>query len=182
MMKLIKEKTIEVLGFDDTRFLKAGIPLVSFFIPLLFFNATLADGIITYLPKWGVSFAYTVAYWFSARKVYIYFRMRFPGHEEIQKRLFITGLALILVYAIVNFLLDGLHDRYSARVHQPGVTEFNYTVAAFTIMILCVSVYEGIYLYSRWKQSIIETEQLKREHIPLPIGRSEKPGKSPFPF
>lgn len=155
----------EVLGFDDTYFLLVGIPLVSFCIPLLFFNGTLSNGLMAYAPKWGVSLMYTISYWFTTRAVIIYMRRRFQGYKDTRKRIIYSTIFILLTYTVINRLLDILHDNYFEFVHDPTVRELDYNVASLLIIALCVSIYESFFLYDRLKQSIIEKEQIKQDHI-----------------
>ncbi|MCB0634935.1 MAG: hypothetical protein KDD15_34640, partial [Lewinella sp.] len=63
---MIKRKKIrELLGFNDLWLALIGVPVISFIFPILFFKATVAQGFIAYLPKWGISFLYTIMYWVS---------------------------------------------------------------------------------------------------------------------
>jgi sensor histidine kinase YesM len=160
-----RERLKAVFGFDDTWFIIIGIPLVSFFIPLLFFNGTLSNGLAAYLPKWGVSLAYTCAYWFSARPIFAYFRKRFNNYKETRKRVLYTGIAIVVMFMIWNLVLDFLHFTSGHFGHEKGVTEFDYMVASFTILAFVGTLYESIFFYARWKLSIIETEKLKRENV-----------------
>ncbi len=159
-----KKTAREVLGFDDTWVLILGIPILSFFIPLLFFKATLADGLLPYLPKWGISFLYTAAYWLSCRTIFIYARRRFPGHDEIRRRILFTIGAIIIAYIILNQILDVVHDSIG-HAPQAGVTDFDYTVSTLLIIVLVSLLYESVFLYDRWKRSILEAEQLRRENV-----------------
>ncbi|MCB0547280.1 MAG: histidine kinase [Phaeodactylibacter sp.] len=160
-----KEKNAkEILGFDDTWFLILGIPVLSFCIPFLFFKATLADGLMAYLPEWGVSMMYTVAYWMACRTIFIHFRRRFPGQQETKKRVLYISGAVLLAYAVVNWSLDYVHV-FMGILPREGVTDFDYTVGTLMIVALVGTLYESAFLYDRWKKSILETEQLKRENI-----------------
>lgn len=159
-MRLSKPSVIEVLGFDDTKTFLIGIPVISFAMPLLFFRATLADGLMAYLPNWGVSLMYTVAYWFSIRSIFILMRRRFGGHQQIRKRIFYSILLVVLVFFTLNTVI-GLFHRHDYN----DVTDFDYNVASFTITALVSAIYESIFLYDRWKRSIMEAEQLRRENI-----------------
>jgi len=155
----------EVLGFNDTWALLIGIPLVSFCVPLLFFNGTLSNGLVAYLPKWGVSFSYTVAYWLSCRWIFINARRRFPGHNQIRKRILYTLGAIIISFFIINQVIGFLQLCVGIHEHPPGVTDFDYHVSSFLIIALVSALYESVFLYDRWKKSILETEMLRRENI-----------------
>ena len=154
----------EILGFEDTWFLILGIPILAFCIPFLFFKATLAEGLMAYLPEWGISLMYTVAYWMACRTIFIYFRRRFPGHQETKKRISYISGAVLLAYAVVNWSLDYVHVLLGPE-HREGVTDFDYTVGTLMIVALVSTLYESAFLYDRWKRTILEAEQLKRENI-----------------
>lgn len=160
-----REKLLNTYGFDDTIWMLIGIPVVSFVIPLLFFNATLYDGVLTYLPNWGVSLMYTCAYWFSTRLIFAYFRKKYPRYNDTRKRLIYTFLAIIVMFIFWNQVLDVVHEKIHELGKEENVTKFDYIVASFTILALVGTLYESIFFNYRWKQTIIETEQLKSENV-----------------
>ena len=162
-MKRQRKSTREVLGFDDTWWIVLGVPIVSFAVPLLFFRATLSEGLWAYLPHWSVSLAYTVAYWGACRGIFIYFRRRFSAYHQTRKRILYTSLAVLAAYFSINVFLDFSMFCFG---HTPpeGITEADYTVATLMIVILVATLYESAFLYDRWRRSIVEAEQLRREH------------------
>lgn len=159
-MKAYKAKIKDILGFDDTGLLLIGIPVLSFFVPLLFFRATLADGLIPYLPKWGTSLMYTTAYWLSMRTLFIFMRRRFPEHKQVRARILFTIGIIIVVFFVLNTILHLFH-----QADYSQVSDFDYNVASLTIIALVSAIYESIFLYDRWRRSVVEAEQLRRENI-----------------
>lgn len=160
MKAAYKAKIKDVLGFDDTGLLLIGIPVMSFLIPLLFFRATLSEGLMPYLPKWGISLMYTSTYWLSMRTLFIFMRRRFPEHIQVSKRLFYTVAVAIVTYFVLNVILHLFHKHDYTEVR-----DFDYNVASLTILALVSAIYEGIFLYDRWRRSIVEAEQLRRENM-----------------
>ncbi len=154
-----------LLGFDDRITLLIGIPVVAFLVPLLFFQATLADGLPAYLPKFIISLVYTMAYWFSVRAIIIYIRGRFPDYEDTRKRILYTVGLVSIVFFLICALLDLAHLSLKDFAQNPNVSKFDYHVASATVLVLCTTIYESVFLYSRWKQSVSETERLRRENI-----------------
>lgn len=162
---ITRKKIRELLGFNDLWLVVAGIPIVSFLVPLLFFGATLSNGLLAYLPKWGISFTYTFLYWASIRWLILELRCRYRGADHTRKRILLTGLAIILVFFVVNQIMDFLMICLELQHHEQGLTKRDYNVASFTIVALVTAIYESIFFYAQWKSALVETEQLKRANI-----------------
>lgn len=159
-----KEKLIATVGVDDRKALLIGIPALAFLLPFLFFKENLSDGLLAYLPKFFGSLVHTIGYWLAIRWIIIQMRRRFPAHEETKKRILYSSLLTIFTYFALNPILDVIHNAMGDP-GTPGVTEFDYTVATFTVIIIAFTIYESIFFYVQWKQTVIETERLRRENI-----------------
>ena len=170
-----KKGAIETLGVDDRWFLIFfAIPVTAFVVPLLFFDETLDNGIIAYLPKLQVSLIYSFAYWITLRAACIYLRQKFPAHRDTRKRLIYEAISIIIVFMIVSRICHFIDEKVfcshletalglpAGSRHNP---EVKYDVASFTIIALVVAIYESIFFYDRWKKSIVETESLRRQNI-----------------
>lgn len=155
----------DVLGFDDRLIILIGIPAIAFLIPLLFFRATLADGLMAYMPEFLSSLMFTVAYWFSVRSIFIYMRRRYQGYQQTVKRILYTVFAILIAFFLVHYLVGYFHEAYVPHPNRPGVTDFDYAVGSLTIVLLVSAIYESVFLYARWKESIVEQERLRRENI-----------------
>ncbi len=153
------------IGFDDRWMMFIGIPVVAFFIPILFFKADLSKGFVAYLPDWGISIFYTTTYWLTMRTIFLAFRRRYPEQRQTARRILFTLLAGVTAFAIINLPLDWVHETLGAHDDRPGVTEFDYTVGSFTVLLLVSTLYESIWFYYRWKESLLEAEQLRREFV-----------------
>ncbi len=160
-----RKKNRDILGFDDTLFLLIGVPTVAFLMPLLFFNASLSDGLVAYLPNFATSLMFTLGYWLGVRWVFIEMRSRFPSMEQTQKRLLYTVLGIGTVYMVVQLTIGYLHENYLFTEHSKDIPDSAYVGPSLVIIALASSIYESIFFYDRWKRTILETEQLKRENI-----------------
>ncbi len=156
---------IRYLGFDDRWLFLFGIPLLGFLIPLLFFRATLEGGLPAYLPEFIVSTVFTAAYWLTVRQIFIYTRRRWPRYEQTRKRLLYTLGGLIVAFFVIHFSLDYVHENFTPPPDDRNVTNFEYMVGSLTIVLLVGSMYEGVFFYSRWHESIAEQERLRRKNI-----------------
>lgn len=160
-----KEKLKDLLGFDDRLIMLVGIPIIAFIVPLLFFKATLSDGLFAYAPKFMTSFMFTISYWLSVRSVFIFTRRKFPTQKDTTTRIIYTIFLIVFAFFAVNFVVGYLHNNMNKIEDPPGVTEYDYHVASFMIIALVSAIYESVFLYARWKQTLIETERLRRENV-----------------
>ncbi len=161
-----RAKLIATIGFDDRRMMLFVIPVLSFVIPLIFFGASLQEGLWSYLPKWGSSLMHTVGYWLVMRAIFIRMRRRFPGFREVGKRLLYTTLLICVAFVILERILDVLHRViFWGDVEGPDMSQWNYALVSFLLILLIGTIYESVFLYSRWRESIVETERLRRENV-----------------
>lgn len=155
----------QAIGIDDRLLMWIGIPVLSFFIPLLLFNGTLENGLLRYLPKWGISFMYTVAYWVVSRQIFIYFRRRYTVANQTTIRLIYTGIALLVGFTLVNVVLWKICQPILAMVPEQNAKDTDMIAGSLLIVALVGTIYESIYLYQNWRRTLLETEQLRREQV-----------------
>lgn len=160
-----KEKLIATLGLDDRKLLLIAIPVVAFIIPFLFFKVSFSDGWSMLLAQWVGSLMYTISYWISIRATFIYMRRRFPNVKDVSKRILYTILSVIIIFITLNYFLDFIHRDILKNSPTKEVTEWDYAVASFMIIALVSAIYESAFLYHRWKETVVETERLRRENV-----------------
>lgn len=160
-----RKKKRELLGFNDFWLALVGVPVASFLVPLLFFNASLHEGLLTYLPNWGISFLYTITYWVAVRWVILELRCKYRGAEDTSKRIIFSVLGIIAVFIVVNRVIGYVELSLGFSHEDPGVSAFSYNAASFTIVALVTAIYESIFFYAQWKNALVETVQLKRANI-----------------
>ena len=141
-----------------------GIPLIAFIIPLLFFGYQY-DGLIAYWPKWKVAIFFTVLYWVIMRGLVLLFRAKLPEYKDTGKRIVLMVLSTFLLVAVINSFCYEIHDWLLPEEQQHELTKFEYGRATLIVVLLILSIYEAVYLYHRWRLSLLETEQLRRENI-----------------
>lgn len=155
----------QLLGFNDLPIVLVGIPIVAFLMPLLFFEGTLANGLLAYWPKWKVSLFFTCFYWFAMRWFVLRFRARFPEYKDTGKRVVALVVSTTVVVLLLNNFCYDIHDLLLPNGHGEKMTKFVYARSTFMVVFFVLSLYEGIYLYHRWRLSLIETERLRQENI-----------------
>lgn len=155
----------KVIGMDDRIIMLICIPIMGFTIPLLFFGATLADGLSQYLPKAIIATLYTLAYWGAIRFLIIFFRRKFPDYAQMAKRLGYSFLAVIPVYTVINQTMGYVHKRVGIAAEIEGVTQWDYNVVSILLILLIATLYESVWLYTKWRESIVAQETLRREYV-----------------
>ncbi len=159
-----KERKLRLLGFNDTPYLLIGIPLLSVLIPFVFFNADPDSGWRVLTFKFVVSGIYTTLYWLSCRSIMMYYRAKFPRYQQTRIRLVRSAVAILSVYVLINITMESLENMGALR-HQETASELTYTVVPLLIIILVSSFYEGFFFYTRWYETVTETERLRRETV-----------------
>lgn len=163
MIKRIKKR--ELLGFNDFWFIVVGAPVIAFLMPLLFFEVTLNQGLVAYLPTWGISLLYTLAFWLPIRWVILELRCKFRSADSTAKRIILSFLSIVTIFFVVKFIMSYVELCLGPLHKYDKATEFDYDVASFTIIALVTAFYESIFFYARWKEALLETVQLKRANI-----------------
>lgn len=161
-----RERLIHAIGFDDRWFMLIGIPVVAFSMPFIFFPDMILDG---EGPKWirfGVSLFYCGTIWLAVREIIMRLRLQFPKPDQTRKRIILSTLGILVTYFII--------DRIGCAVEEALVPEgksesaamlIRYTAAGLVTTVLITSIYEGTFLFFRWKASVLEAEQLRRETV-----------------
>ena len=158
------KQTWDILGFDDRLMRLIGIPLLAFLIPVFFFGENLPSSLAVYWPKFLVSLFYVFVYWEISRWLLIYFRRKYPLPEMTKRRLFVSGSVTIVFVLTFCNLTEVVFLPFEAIVeHHPDPVMAN--VVSLFMVILCVSVYESVYFFSKLKLSLLEAEQLKRANV-----------------
>ena len=166
-MRLVNQRIKNALGFDDTWFMLGGIFLIAITIPLVFlqesFNEVLAA---PYLTKFGIALIYTIVYWVSIRSLIIQLRTRFPSYRETRKRLALTIVLGGGLYIVLNQLLDFfVHDCMMPEDFPHEVSKVTMNIVSSSLVVIISTLYESVFLYDRWKVSIIEKEKLEKIHV-----------------
>lgn len=165
-MRLVKESTKKILGFDDTWFMLIGMVGIALILPLLFFNEqALQKGLAGYLAMFGISLIHTIAYWVSMRTLIIRLRVRYPAYEDNRKRILNTLALAIVIYLVLNFLLDYVVKGCLQPLGMDDPPEVAMNFISILLILAVSALYESIFVYYRWKESIIEREKLERMHF-----------------
>ena len=152
------------LGFNDFWTTIIGIPVLGFFIPLLFFGASLDD---RFLVEMLEATYYSAGHWFCCRWMCIQLRKRYPDFSDAKKRILLQIILCTVIALTVSPLLFSVHSLVANvinyEINVPTlIVKFG---APFVASFLVLSIYEVVYFYKQLKESIAEKEAMKRLHL-----------------
>ncbi|MEM9981283.1 MAG: histidine kinase, partial [Bacteroidota bacterium] len=142
-MMTIKEKYIRLIG----------IPLVAFVIPFV-------AGSEDYWASARFSFTYTLIYWQGSWMIIRWMRKRYPRYEQTPKRL-TSQVTIITLFITITTPLCLIF-------FEEAKTLENFAkgwIISMTASFVVISIYESAYFFHKWRETKLETEKLKREHI-----------------
>ncbi|MEO1258804.1 MAG: histidine kinase [Bacteroidota bacterium] len=155
----MSSKNVAYLGFNDFWFMLIGIPVIGFFMPIFFYEKTLAVGFFPYLKDWAQGTMFSTTYWIGSRAIYIMMRKRYPDFEDSMKRIILQTLVTVAFVTIAGPLVYWLSYPFWMHLGNPEDPSIAGTVGTYGIVLLMTTIYEAIYIYAQLKKSIQEKEQ-----------------------
>ena len=165
-MKLFFNKAdrIRLLGFDDMCFALLGLFPLAGLGHLLFggadINLTLADNLICY----SIAMGFTIAYWVASRFIVLQFRERFWEEEDTLWRIVLMQPVLFGVVIVISQAGSFLLSLMETRVQIPEPSMFFKVIMSYTLVVMVLAMYEGVFFFTKYRQSSIERERLAKEN------------------
>jgi LytS/YehU family sensor histidine kinase len=160
-----KAERIKYLGFDDLCVVLVGIFPMAGIGNVLFGGATPGISMWESANCYGISLTFTVLYWITGRFVTIKLRRSLPEQHQTARRIVSTlgilAVAVILMSALAEPLVMNLFP-------QPGIPQPPLTykvVMAYTLVVMVLAMYEGIFFFTKYKQSLLVQERLAKENM-----------------
>ncbi len=139
-----------------------GIPLVGIIMPLVFYNENAGPGLFIWII---ISVSLTFTIWEGSNRIVSFLWMKYPWEKNPAIHLLISIIFLIslsLFLILVLFLINYAFADYSPDYWQ---TMKGVNVAMVLITFFTTSIYEGVYLFEKWKKSLVLTASLEKENI-----------------
>ncbi len=156
------------IGFDDRVVMLLTIPVLSFIIPIVFMGCRFSRYPMFTWDRYITTLIITSLLWIGSRQIMIYSRKKYPLFEEVRRRLFFQSVAMFFFTIVFNNLLGYLADDI---IFKDGPGHFSSDIlissnsAAIFCTIMIIAIYESIYFMNALRQSVEETEKLKRENL-----------------
>jgi two-component system, LytTR family, sensor kinase len=157
------------IGFNDWLLMAAGIPVLSFIIPIVFFSCRFDRPPYLTLEKYLVVLGMTAVIWIGNRYIMIYSRKKYPLFNAVKRRLFFQSAIMFVFTVAANMVLGEMADSVFADERVGLVTKADMIIhsnsAAIFCTIMIIAVYESIYFMHQLRHSVEEAERLKRESL-----------------
>lgn len=122
--------------------------------------------VISFLAATIATFVFLGAAFLTYGLVAISLRNRFPNDNQFYKRLFICLSIFYLMSAIYISLLLFLYDYFDFLGYQYYENDFLKGYIAIVVINTFLTFFnEGIYRFEKYKTTVKETEQLKKEYM-----------------
>lgn len=141
-----------------------GIPIIVFLIPLIFNVSNEQHGIQGYLTGAFWSAVHAILIWTGADYINAYGVKKYPLFDETKKRILVMALGVTILVTLVVGLIAGMYFMLDASLCTLEKIIEDYKIS-FIVTTIVVLWEEAIYLMSKWKESIIETERLQKQTV-----------------
>jgi len=164
----LMRKTNCRIGFNDGVLMAIGIPLLSFIIPIVFMNCRFTRPPYLTWDKYLATLMITSIIWFGNRYIMIYSRKRYSMFQDVRRRLYFQS-ALMFVFTVTFTSILHQFTKDIFKIEGVSLSDADMLIhsnsAALFCTIMIIAIYESIYFMHQLKDSVEETENLKRENL-----------------
>lgn len=140
------------------------IPLIGITLPLLLETYKGAIGSTSFYGHLLISILFTLVIWQGNRYIVMFMRGHFPGYANTVRRVAYQVLFSSFFTVVTIVLLWEFFREISSNLLGDDDLILNIEIGLACTFFIS-SIYESIYFFGKWKQSIVEAEALKRSNI-----------------
>ncbi|HTF27578.1 MAG TPA: histidine kinase [Flavitalea sp.] len=151
---------------NDTYLFWGVVPLLTLLLNFSLFGYRFFSDITIFLTASFAGFLIVSALWFLLNRVAVLTKSHFSRDGYPFKRIFITICLYVIITALFSTILRWAYD--SSGFFGYNFNEKNYRrtlVVGIILSIFITLLHEGVTSFSKWKATMIETEQLKKEYM-----------------
>ena len=139
-----------------------GITLVA----LLLAAIVKRDSELPFLLDYSISWVITAIYWNVAFMVFMYYRRKYPLIRQTPKRLAFT-ITILLVFIMGSDILvcHFLNGKDFSQLFEAPLDYLEYSPVTLSVTLIVGSIYENVYFFEQWRNSIRINEALKNQQI-----------------
>jgi hypothetical protein len=150
----------------DFWLLVTGIPILTLAISILFFAGSIDEGWLCYRQNLLSATISTTIFWMGNRQIVFFFRKRFKNPSDNDRRLYFTILSVFVFTVATVLIMAGLEEM--APPGEPNIYRDSPVGkkmgAVLFATVTVLSIYEALFYFRQWKESLQASERLKKEH------------------
>lgn len=181
-MSLIRNKRVEIIGFNDFWFIVIGTVILSLITDFLFNDSSFLQYPLGYaLINWSISWLFSICNWMIMREIMIYLRKRLPNFSDNFKRIVILFVLIIVTIIVIDRIgAYALGHAFGQDYNHPSTTKLLIPILLISVMIL--AIYEAIHYYSRLQEFVRKEEQAKQVVIEAQLDALRNQARPHFLF
>lgn len=105
-------------------------------------------------------------FWFVFTRIAVMLRNRFPNDGDLMKRMAISIFLFILINALIVTILFWGYDYFHFLNYELNQVRYQWTLLSAAIFNVFITIlHEGVDSFDKWKKTMLETQQLKKEYM-----------------
>ena len=147
----------------DNKWIKIiGILFIGIIMPLIFYNKNDGSGLFVWMI---ISVSITFIVWEGSRRIVSFLWMKYPWEKNPAVHLLISAIFLISLSLFLIFVLFFINYFFTDQSSDYWQTMKGVNVAMVLITFFTTSIYEGVYLFKKWKNSLVLAANLEKANI-----------------
>ncbi len=143
-----------------------GIVLLSIAIPFMIPPDAEIPEHDSFISKVIVAYIFTFTFWQGTYLIIAYYRKKIPSLESTWKRVTATLCMASIFIVIGDFVLHHVLSWLGiADINNSLAQIFSFTKMNFAFFFIIMGIYESAYFFGKWKESVIEAEKLRHQHL-----------------
>ncbi|MEP7319070.1 MAG: histidine kinase [Panacibacter sp.] len=141
------------------------MPAIVIILNSLLYGSSYFTGFKTFVAASMVTFIIMGSSWHLLTWINVELRNRFPSNHDLFKRLLISiGLSIIITWLTLTAIFHG-YDYFDFFGYSLNETRYTWmTVIGVILNVFITFLHEGLDGFEKWKATLTETEQLKKEY------------------
>jgi two-component system LytT family sensor kinase len=142
------------------------VPILVIVLNIALFGKQYFTDLKIFIVSSLVIFAVLALLWQLLTVVAITVRNHFYRDKDTVKRLAITILFIALICALASTVIFGTYDYFNFLGYRFNETRYQWTLGVGVVINIFVTLlHEGVESFDKWKATLVETEQLKKEYM-----------------
>ncbi len=162
----LKRFTLPQYTRKDIWIFAAVVPVIVLVYNSLLFGARFFTEGRVFLWASLATFAILGSFWFVFTWIAVTLRNRFPLDSDLMKRMLISIFLFILINALIVSILFWGYDYFHFLNYELNQVRYQWTLLSAAIFNVFVTIlHEGVDSFDKWKKTMLETQQLKKEYM-----------------